>query len=95
MKAGKKAKRGRPSRAEASKKALEALAAAGVDPATVDPRRILESIAADTSAPASARVQACRALLADRDPEDPKGRADSKLNARALAIMAPAAGRTN
>src|SRR5690348_9352518 len=52
--------RGRPSRAVASAKALAALA---VDPASVDPRAILAKIAADTSAPATARVAACRALL--------------------------------
>src|SRR5262245_41163979 len=43
---------GRPSRAEASAKALAALEAAGIDPMTVDPRLILRSIAADPSAPA-------------------------------------------
>lgn len=53
---------GRPTRAEATAKALTAL---GVDPASVDPRRILAAIAADVSAPASARVAACRALLGD------------------------------
>jgi hypothetical protein len=54
----KQAKRGRPTRAAASAKAL-----ATVDLAGVDPRLILQQIAADASAPASARVMAARALL--------------------------------
>ena len=65
--AGEKAgRRGRPTRAEASEKAL-----AGVDADKIDPRAILERIAADTSAPATARVAACKALLAqpEQDPE--------------------------
>ena len=50
---------GRPTRAEASAHALR-----GVNLDHVDPLRILRSIAADTSLPASARVAAARALLA-------------------------------
>ena len=57
--------RGRPSRAEASAKALAALQAAGIDVTDIDPRLILQAIAADPSAPASARVSAAKALLAD------------------------------
>jgi hypothetical protein len=62
---------GKPTRAQASAKALAALAAEGIDPAKVDPRAVLQSIAADPSAPASARVSAARALLrmADEAPE--------------------------
>ena len=64
-----KTKRGhRPPRAVASARALAALAEAGIDAADVDPRLILQSIAADTSAPASARVSACRMLLASPAP---------------------------
>ena len=59
-----KARGGRPSRAEASARAIAALAAAGIDAATVDPLLILQAIAADTSAPAGPRVAACRTLLA-------------------------------
>jgi hypothetical protein len=51
-------------RAQASAKAMAALKAAGIDASAVDPRLILQSIAADTSAPASARVTACRLLMA-------------------------------
>jgi hypothetical protein len=64
----------------------------GIDPATVDPRVILASIAADTSAPATARVAACRALLADVDESEPlrsakpAAQADA-LTERALEIM--------
>jgi hypothetical protein len=60
-----KPRRGRPSRAEASAKALAALQAAGIDPSTVDPRAVLAAVACDPSAPASARVSAARALLTD------------------------------
>jgi hypothetical protein len=64
-------KRGRPSRADASKRALLALLQAGIDPETINPRSILASIAADTSAPASARVSACRALMVCAVPAQP------------------------
>jgi hypothetical protein len=50
--------RGRPTRAEASAKAL-----AGVDVSAVDPLDVLRAVAADNSAPASARVAAARAIL--------------------------------
>jgi hypothetical protein len=76
-------KGGRPSRAEASAKALLA-----VDLAAVDPVAILREIAADRSMPGSTRVAACRALLGvqDQDPaEDPGG--DTRINARAVAMM--------
>jgi hypothetical protein len=55
-----KRKVGRPSRKAASTAALSA-----VDLSKVDPVAVLRSIAADDSAPASARVQAARALIAD------------------------------
>jgi hypothetical protein len=51
--------RGRPSRAEASAKAL-----ADIDVDNVDALRVLKEVAADRSAPASARVAAVKALLA-------------------------------
>ena len=56
-------KRGRPNRAAASSQAL-----ADVDVMAVDPKTVLRQIAADQSAPASARVMAARALLADTKP---------------------------
>jgi hypothetical protein len=59
---------GRPTRQEEVRRTLAAL---GVDPALIDPRRILASIAGDADAPASARVAACKALLAPHDPERP------------------------
>lgn len=56
--AKKKRKVGRPTRRAASKAAL-----AGIDLNAVDPKAVLRSIAADESAPASARVAAAKALL--------------------------------
>jgi hypothetical protein len=76
-------KGGRPSREEASAKAL-----LGVDLAAVDPVAVLREIMADRSTPASARVSAAKALLElrDRDPAaDPGG--DTRINARAAAMM--------
>ena len=58
-------RRGRPTRAEASAKAMAALQAAGIDVTDIDPRAVLAAVAADPSAPASARVSAARALLTD------------------------------
>jgi hypothetical protein len=52
-------RRGRPTRAEQSAKAL-----AGVDLSKLDPLDVLREIAADTSAPASARVAAAKELRA-------------------------------
>jgi hypothetical protein len=54
-----KPRRGRPSRAEASRKAL-----AGVDLSKLDPLDVLRQIAADTTAPSSSRVAACKELRA-------------------------------
>ncbi len=70
----------------------------GIDPALVDPRRILAAIALDGEAPATARVQACKALIAtgacaglipgvplpDDEPDD---EATDELTRRALALM--------
>jgi hypothetical protein len=78
-----KRKGGRPSRAEASAKALR-----GLDVTAIDPVAILREIAADLSAPASARVAACKALLdvQDQDPAEDLG-GDTRINARAAARM--------
>jgi len=57
---------GRPSKAEEMRRAL---AEAGVDPTAIDPLRILAAIAGNGSMPPTARVAACRALIAARDPE--------------------------
>ena len=76
-----KRKGGRPTRAEASAKAFR-----GVDLAACDPVAILREIAADTSAPAGARVAAAKALLeVDQAAEGPGG--DTRINARAAAMM--------
>jgi hypothetical protein len=73
---------GRPSRKEELQRALAEL---GVDPATIDPRRILAAIAGDSSAPAGARVAACRALMAARDPERSE---DSAVAGDAVSVRA-------
>jgi hypothetical protein len=81
----KKRRRGRPSRAEASAKAL-----AAIDLTKVDPRSILLQVAADPSAPASARVAAARALLGqpDGDGKKPPARDDSDpVTALALQLL--------
>lgn len=76
-----KKRRGRPSRKEASQKAM-----ADVDLTTIDPRRVLLQIAADTSAAATARVAACRALLADRG-KDPAAGDDDPVTELALKLL--------
>jgi hypothetical protein len=74
---------GRPTRAQASAKALAGLV---IDPTTVDPKLILAQIMVDTSAPAAARVSAAKALLADRG-DGGEARRDVDLNKRALALL--------
>jgi hypothetical protein len=74
-------KGGRPSRAEASAKAL-----LGVDLTAVDPVTILRQIAADQSQPGSTRVSAAKALLELRDPTEGSG-GETQINARAAAMM--------
>jgi hypothetical protein len=59
-------RRGRPSKEEEVRRAL---AEAGCDPMAIDPLRILAAIAVNRSMPPTARVSACRALIAARDPE--------------------------
>ena len=61
-----------------------ALATVGCDPASVDPKRVLASIAGDATAPASARVAAAKALLGQRDRQ----RSNGKLGKKALAQRA-------
>jgi len=78
-------KRGRPSREEATRRALAALT---IDPRTVDPLAVLAGIMVDVSLPASARVQAARALIAARGQgpaED--AAAGSDVAARAIQLM--------
>ena len=77
-------RRGRPSRAEASAKAL-----ADVDLTAIDPRRVLIMIAADPSSPATARVAACRALLnlAETNAGKPTATDDDPVTALALKLL--------
>lgn len=77
-------KRGRPSRATASKRALK-----GVDLTAVDPLDVLRSIAADTSAPANARLQAARTLLARNGKAEEEGdtAALDRVSQRALKLL--------
>jgi hypothetical protein len=76
-----KRKGGRPTRVEASVKALR-----DIDLAAVDPVAVLREIAADRSQPGAARVAAARALVAlpDRVPAEGAG---GDINARAIALM--------
>jgi hypothetical protein len=84
-------RRGRPTREEAARRALAEL---GLDPRLLDPRRVLAAIAADTDAPASARVNAARALLAQRDQgqAETKGKDKPGTKKAAAARAAAAAG---
>lgn len=86
------AKRGRPTRAEASAKALRALS--NDDLASLDPLQILRSIMADRSAPAAARVTAARALLAHaggglkkKQDGDADGAEHDRISERALTLL--------
>jgi hypothetical protein len=78
-----KRRRGMPSRAEATRRALALLE--GLDPSSIDPEKVLAAIAVDTSAPASARVAAARALLTLRPalPSKDKPKDQNDLNAAA------------
>lgn len=81
-----KRKRGRPTRAAASKKALK-----GVDLSGVDPEQILREIAADSSAPAAARLAAVRELRkpgsTNRQTSEPPTAELDAVTRRALKII--------
>jgi hypothetical protein len=77
-------RRGRPSRQEEVRKALTAV---GCDPALIDPKRILASIAADADAPAGARVAACRTLLNLDPAAENSAAAAGDVAARAIRLM--------
>jgi hypothetical protein len=68
----------------ASKRALK-----GVDLAAVDPLEVLRSIAADISAPANARLQAARTLLARGGKKEEEGDAAEldRVSQRALVLL--------
>lgn len=77
----------RPGRPTRDAELRRAMAEFGIDPTLIDPRRVLASIAVDTKAPASARVQAARALLVgERDDSEVTGDA-AQINTRAIARM--------
>jgi hypothetical protein len=81
-------RRGRPTKAEEVRRALAEI---GVDPALVDPRRVLASIAGDADAPASARVSAAKALLAARDqgsPDEGLAAGGDAVSVRAQQLLA-------
>ena len=80
-------KRGRPTRKEEVRRALAEL---GVDPRSVDPLAVLASIMMDATVPASARVQAARALIAARAPDGPDGSATAgdAVSVRAQQLLA-------
>jgi hypothetical protein len=78
-----KPKGGRPSRAEASRRAL-----LGIDLTTCDPVAILREIALDRSMPGSTRVSACKALLGLADGSEARTVAEDTVAARAIRLMA-------
>jgi hypothetical protein len=82
-----KGKGGRPSRAEASAKAL-----LGVDLAALDPVAVLREIMGDRSQPGSTRVAAARTLLGvrDEDPAEDSAAAAGDVAERAIRLMAAA-----
>jgi hypothetical protein len=73
-------RRGRPTRAQVSAKVL-----AELDPSKVDPWLIVATIASDASAPAAARIAACRLLIERSDGDNADG--GSRINERAIAMM--------
>jgi hypothetical protein len=82
-----KRRTGRPTRAEASAKAL-----AGVNLAEVNPELILRAIAADVSMPGTARVQAARSLLALENAPPPVREKLGKKELRARAAATAGEG---
>jgi hypothetical protein len=80
-----KRKGGRPTRAEATTKAL-----LGVDLAAVDPVKVLREIAADQSQPGSARVAAARTLLGLPDGVEARTVAEDTVAERAIRLMTAA-----
>jgi hypothetical protein len=81
---GAAAEAGRPSKEEATRRALAAIL---IDPRTVDPLAVLAGIMMDATLPASARVQAARALLAARD-QDPQVSDAHRAGGDAVSVRA-------
>ena len=81
----------RPGRPSKEEEVRQALAEIGIDPALVDVRRILAAIAVNKSMPPTARVAACKALLAARDhpgPEAASAVAGDAVSVRAQELLA-------
>jgi uracil-DNA glycosylase len=84
--------RRRPGRPTKEEEVRRALAEIGVDPALIDPLRILAGIAANGRMPPTARVAACKALLAvkEQEPAEDAPVAVGDVAARAIKLMANA-----
>ena len=80
-------RRGRPTKEEEVRRALAEI---GVDPALVDPLRVLAGIAANGRMPPTARVAAAKELLAVRDQASAEdfAVAGSDLGQRAIRLLA-------
>jgi hypothetical protein len=73
--------------AEVCKRVIES---GGIDPETIDPRRILAGIASDPEAPAGARVMACKTLLVAAGEQSPGAATEATndaLTRRALQLL--------
>jgi hypothetical protein len=85
--------RRRPGRRSRQEELARTLAELGVDPALVDPLRVLASVAGDAAAAPTARVAAAKALLRQREPAKPrKGRTAKKALVARAAARAGGAG---
>jgi hypothetical protein len=82
-------RRGRPSKAEELQRALAEI---GVDPALIDPRRVLAAICINKAMPPTARVAAAKALLGlkDQDTAEDEVVGSNDVAARAVRLMAAA-----
>ena len=80
----------RPGRPSKEEEVRQALAEIGIDPALVDVRRILAAIAVNKSMPPTARVAACKALLAARDqgPAEASAAVGDAVSVRAQQLLA-------
>jgi hypothetical protein len=81
--------RRRPGRPTKEEEVRRALAEAGCDPTAIDPLRILAAIAVNRSMPPTARVAACRALIAarDRDPAEASAVVGDAISVRAQQLL--------
>jgi hypothetical protein len=70
--------------------AARALATLAIDPRSVDPLAVLAGIMMDPTLPASARVQAARALIAARQGPAEDSAASTDVAARAIKLMTAA-----